>query len=215
MKQIPATGSFESETPSRRQRKKAETRERIGRAAMALISRRGLAGTSIEEITEAADVGKGTFFNYFPTKEHVFLVLVEIQRGKLRQALAEAERGRRRIRQILHELLLALAEEPGSSHDLAAALVSAVLGSDTVRKLAAAGMAEGRRLLATILLLGQERGEVSADRDPVIMSLALQEALFGALVMWAIDPREKLQARLEAGFEAYWRGIARPKGRSK
>ena len=194
---------------------KVETRERIGRAALELISRRGLARTSVEEITEAADVGKGTFFNYFPGKEHVFVVLVEIQHTKLREALAEAERGRRRIRLVLHELFLALAEEPGSSQGLTAALVSAILGSEKVRELAAAGMSEGRRLLAQVLSLGQERGEVRMDRDTVLMALALQEALFGALVVWAIQPEEKLQRRLETSFEAYWRGIAAGKGASK
>ena len=205
----------ESGQPSRRDRKKAETRARIGRAALELISRRGLAGTSVEEITEAADVGKGTFFNYFPSKEYVFLVLVEIQYRKLRQALAEAERGRRSIRLVLHDLFLALAKEPGSSQDLTAALVSAILGSGKVRDLAAAGMSEGRRLLSYIFSLGQERGEVRGDADPRIMSLAFQEALFGTLVVWAIQPEEKLPARLSANFKAYWRGIAAGKGASK
>ena len=205
-------GSFEPSAPSRWERKKAETRERIGRAAMALIARRGLAATSVEEITRAADVAKGTFFNYFPSKEHVFVVFVEAQHAKLRQAVADAERGRRRIRFDLLDQFLALAEEPGSSRDLAAALVSALLGSGTVREIAAVGMAEGRRLLARIFSLGQERGEVRADRDPRLLGLALQEALFGTLVVWVIHPEEKLSARLRANFEAYWRGVAAGEG---
>lgn len=198
--------------PSRWERKKAETRERLGRAALDLISRRGLMETSVEDITEAADVGKGTFFNYFPSKEHVFVVLVEIQHEKLRRALAQAERGRRSMRLLLHDLFLALAAEPGTSQNLASALVSAVLGNNTVREIAAAGMVEGRRLLARILSLGQERGEVRADADAKDVALALQEALFGSLVVWAIRPEGKLQARLETSFESYWRGIEARKG---
>jgi AcrR family transcriptional regulator len=208
-------GTFQLDAPSRWERKKAETRERIGRAAMGLISQRGLAATSVEEITRAADVAKGTFFNYFPSKEHIFVIFVETQHGKLRQAVAEAEQGRRSTYVVLRDLFLALAEEPGSSRDLAAALVSALLGRGTVREIAAEGMAEGRRLLARIFSLGQERGEVRSDADPRIMGLAFQEALFGALVVWAIQPEKKLRTRLSASFEAYWRGIAAGKGASK
>ncbi|HLJ42079.1 MAG TPA: TetR family transcriptional regulator, partial [Candidatus Acidoferrales bacterium] len=52
----------------RRERRRTETRERIFRAALDLFAERGFMETTVEDITEAADVGKGTFFNYFPTK---------------------------------------------------------------------------------------------------------------------------------------------------
>ena len=39
--------------------------------ALGLFAERGFMETTVEDVTEAADVGKGTFFNYFPTKEHV------------------------------------------------------------------------------------------------------------------------------------------------
>ena len=55
----------------RRERHRAEIRERLFRAALRLFAERGFLETTVEDITEAADVGKGTFFNYFPTKEHV------------------------------------------------------------------------------------------------------------------------------------------------
>src|SRR6201997_5697381 len=55
----------------RRKRRSNETRERLFRAALQLFAEKGFAETTVEDITEAADVGKGTFFNYFPTKEHV------------------------------------------------------------------------------------------------------------------------------------------------
>src|SRR5246127_364323 len=55
----------------RRERRRLETRERLYRSALELFGERGFLETTVEDITEAADVGKGTFFNYFPTKEHV------------------------------------------------------------------------------------------------------------------------------------------------
>jgi AcrR family transcriptional regulator len=54
-----------------RERKKRATRIAIRDAAMALFAREGFAGTTIEEIAEAADVSRATVFHYFPTKEEI------------------------------------------------------------------------------------------------------------------------------------------------
>ena len=65
------------EEPSRRERKKEETRHRIFHAAIDLFRERGFERTTIDDITEKADVAKGTFFNYFPRKEAVLGYLSE------------------------------------------------------------------------------------------------------------------------------------------
>jgi AcrR family transcriptional regulator len=56
---------------SRRERKKDETRERIAHEAIRLFRQKGFEATTVDEIAAAADVAKGTFFNYFPRKEEV------------------------------------------------------------------------------------------------------------------------------------------------
>lgn len=62
---------------TRRERKKEETKERILTAAFELFRKKGVEATTVEEISEKADVAKGTFFNYFPRKEAVFSYLSE------------------------------------------------------------------------------------------------------------------------------------------
>jgi len=57
------------QTLSRRERKKLETRQALFDAALNLFREKGYDETTIEEITGRADVAKGTFFNYFPSKE--------------------------------------------------------------------------------------------------------------------------------------------------
>jgi AcrR family transcriptional regulator len=62
---------------TRRERKKEETRRRIFETAIALFREKGFEQTTVDEITEKADVGRGTFFNYFPRKESVLAYLSE------------------------------------------------------------------------------------------------------------------------------------------
>src|SRR5260221_2988928 len=75
--------------PNRRERQSLERRERLFRAAMELFARKGFAETTVEDITNAADLGKGTFFNYFPSKEHILLAFGEMQLAKLKVAFEE------------------------------------------------------------------------------------------------------------------------------
>src|SRR5664279_1515433 len=86
----------------RRQRRAAETRLRLFRCALQLFSERGFSNVTVEDITEAADVGKGTFFNYFETKDHVLGVMAEIQVAHIEDAVPLVDSGRQKIRTVLH-----------------------------------------------------------------------------------------------------------------
>ena len=54
-----------------RERKKQETRTAIHEGAMRLFAERGFAGTTIDQIAEAANVSRATVFSYYPTKEDI------------------------------------------------------------------------------------------------------------------------------------------------
>jgi AcrR family transcriptional regulator len=72
---------------SRRERKKQETRQRLLESALALFRENGYDETTVEDITERTDVAKGTFFNYFPSKEALLSELTVWQFSQLRDAL--------------------------------------------------------------------------------------------------------------------------------
>src|SRR5664279_4922197 len=67
----------EPDTISRRDRKKAETRARIIEEATTLFRLHGYQATTIEDITEAADVAPRTFYSYFDAKVDVALAQFE------------------------------------------------------------------------------------------------------------------------------------------
>ena len=56
---------------TRRERRKLEVRSRILEAAKALFTEQGFGDTKVSEICERADVAHKTFFNHFPSKQHL------------------------------------------------------------------------------------------------------------------------------------------------
>ena len=192
----------------RRERRRRETRERLFRAALRLFAERGFTATTVEDITEAADVGKGTFFNYFSAKEHVLDMMGEIQRGKVEQAAAAARTGDESVRKVLTRLSCALAEEPGRSPALFRSLAIAVQSSEGARSILAKNLELGRKSLAELMVIGQHRGEVRRDRDPGELARIFQQSFFGALMLWSIHPPSKLADRLGNAMEVFWSGIS-------
>ena len=71
-----------------RQLAAAETRKALVEAAKKIICDKGLANTSIEEITEASGVSKGTFYTYFKRKEDI---VFELSKGIFDEILANAK----------------------------------------------------------------------------------------------------------------------------
>src|SRR4029450_5832410 len=67
-----------------RERKRVASRARILGEAIALFSERGIESVTVDEIAAAADVGKGTVYNYFKAKEDIIVAfLLELDREAL------------------------------------------------------------------------------------------------------------------------------------
>ncbi|MGW5382305.1 TetR family transcriptional regulator [Nocardia sp. NPDC003963] len=77
------------ETTGLRDRKRAETRAAIIRAATDLFLDRGFTATSATDIANSAGVSRRTFFHYFPAKEDVLFHHLE---GHIRAALDALDR---------------------------------------------------------------------------------------------------------------------------
>lgn len=192
----------------RRQRRAAETRLRLFRSALKLFAERGFRNVTVEEITEAVDVGKGTFFNYFESKDHILGVMAEIQLGKVSEALALASSEKQTIHAVLHHLFMRLAEEPGKSPDLARALISSFLTSEGVRKLVARNMQEGLRVVSEIVAAGQARGEIDPRLKKEKLAIHAQETFMGTILFWSLHEEPALSVWMEDSFRHFWRAIA-------
>ena len=71
--------------PSRGHRKREKTRRRLIEAGLQVLAERG-ESLAVSDVTAAADVANGTFYNYFPDRE----ALLDALAGQLLLSLAEA-----------------------------------------------------------------------------------------------------------------------------
>lgn len=72
----PAKKEVAPSAVSRGARRREETRARLIEAAYRLIAERGIDAVAINDITEAADVGFGSFYNHFVSKDAVHAAVV-------------------------------------------------------------------------------------------------------------------------------------------
>lgn len=74
-------------------RRKRETREKLQEAAFRLMAERGMDAVAINEITEAADVGFGSFYNHFESKEAIYAAVMDAVFEDFGDALEHLVRG--------------------------------------------------------------------------------------------------------------------------
>jgi AcrR family transcriptional regulator len=188
----PVSRAKAKRSAGRRERHRAEIRERLFRAALRLFAERGYLQTTVEDITEAADVGKGTFFNYFPTKEHVLGTFGAERIAAIESALEEAKRGP--AMPALRRMAVDLAGMWAESPELLRAIYAAHASCAPVRAELHKRLVVGRRLIAEIFALAQKRGEVRRDLSPVELARLTQLILFGVTLAWAMHPDSSLRA---------------------
>lgn len=120
-----------SEQPGMRERKRAETRERIVRAATRLFLERGVARTSVDDIAAGAGIARRTFFLHFPSKEDVLFHYLEGHVRRAAGALADlpAEAGPVQGVRAVMAVLVDLFADPDTGTDELAHLRTELVGA--------------------------------------------------------------------------------------
>ncbi len=172
--------------PTRRERKKEETRRRIFTAAISLFREKGFEQTTVDEITEKADVGRGTFFNYFPRKESVLAFLseerLEVAEENGQVLLAEA----RPVRDKLIEVYAFAASAYTEDREL-----SRYVFNEWMQRAFAPTEEVGCRwekLLLKIIEQGQGNGELRSDVAADRMESVLSSVYMSTLYFWLCCP---------------------------
>ena len=196
-------------TPNRRERGKAERRRRLFDTAMRLYVERGFDAVTVEQITEVADVAKGTFFNYYPTKTHV---LLEYHGRIATEALAAGGRlqggSARGLFGRYLKKMAAIARREGPAFDL---LVRQVLAQP---QLSAADEGTAPSILdlyVRFLRTGIATGELRPDLDLHLTSLVIGDVWTGTILEWVfLGHSFPLQRRLLRKLDLLFDGLCAP-----
>jgi AcrR family transcriptional regulator len=104
--------------PNRFERRREQTRVDLLEAAERVIAQKGYHNTRIADIATEADVGLGTFYLHFKTKNEIFIELIDYGAGHLREELMQAKAGvdspADKLRITINTILDAAAEAPES-----------------------------------------------------------------------------------------------------
>lgn len=186
-------GAASARDPSgRRARRHAETRERLIRSALRLFAERGFVATTVEEITNLADVGKGTFFNYFPSKEHIFAARANGQAEKVGDFVAQARDSTEPMGEWFYRLAVSLSEGFEANPAIFRSILVAVSSNERVRGMLSDALEQARKPLAELMSLGQQRGEIRNDFEAAELALKFQQTFFGTVFLWSLAPSNPL-----------------------
>jgi len=178
---------------SRRERKKERTRGEIYHAAMNLFLRRGFEAVTIEEICDAADVARATFFLHFSAKESL---LVEYGRRMNEELAAMLEEQRGSATSALRASFRMLASAAARHPNVVRMLVREVLIRPPVLSHNDEKTGDLVKLLAAVIRRGQLAGEFRRRVDPVVAALAACAAFFAFIYKWV---RRDTNFDIEAG----------------
>src|ERR1700693_2265123 len=201
-------------SPDRRQRRSSQIRERLFRAALDLFAQHGFADTTVEDITNAADLGKGTFFNYFPSKDHILLTFAEMQLAKLQSIIENRRTTHAPVAQFFRTLAIRLTEEPGRNPSIVRALLLANLSSTAVRESMRTNQARGHQLLTEFVEIGQQRGELRNDLPAGDIAHVFRQTVLGTLLVWSLYGDDSLATRIGTALDVLWQGLSPRDGRA-
>jgi AcrR family transcriptional regulator len=90
---------------NRRQKRSSSTRRRLKEAALGIFSEKSVDAATVEDITDKADLGKGTLYQHFEDKEEIVVTLVEEAVAHLIEHIRDYESVPETLEEMLEHLL--------------------------------------------------------------------------------------------------------------
>lgn len=179
-------------TVERREREKQQRSEAIMEAALEVFAEKGLTNATMNDVAEKAELSKGSIYNYFKSKEHLFFA-IDMRAGKmLKQRFAEADRsektGIRKVLAIGHAYYDFCFDYPNYFRAMAyIGRLDSKVYMEVAKEMMPGGLQSYKdrplAVLADAIRVGQADGSIAKDIDPMEMSIFLWSASNGIIHM--------------------------------
>jgi len=171
---------------------KTNVRERVLAAAFEALHKNGFNATGVQDITDAAKVPKGSFYNHFESKEALGVEVVGLYVAKgaeRRQALVAGPGAPLARLKAYFKSLNQLGPANGFTRGCLLGNFSAELASQSpdIRQALAAALADWTRDIAAVVAEAQQAGEVSRDLPAGTLAAFLLNAWEGAVLRSRVD----------------------------
>ncbi|MAG33891.1 MAG: hypothetical protein CL908_23670 [Deltaproteobacteria bacterium] len=194
--------------PSRRERRRQEIHGRILAAAVELFDTRGVTDTRIDDICEHADLAQKTFFNHFPTKQHLFREIAQTFIGNVcsiveqvrREPGSTSERLARAFRRAAD-----VAQHRGPRHRELVQEVTRISAAESTDPNRHGGLPQAFNAL---IVDGVAAGDVTRVHTPVFLTEMIVSVFQGVVMSWAHDEHYELDRHLEEAARFLSRAIA-------
>lgn len=179
---------MDNQEVSRRERKKDETRQRIVEQAMRLFADRGYESVTMEQIAEAADVAKGTLYNYFPVKEAIVSAYMRVCARQKAPEVARLVAEGSDTRQRLLTLFTGVAQWQGGQRELYRHYIAYRM-TQLLESLRNPELRSGfEQNLQMVIQRGIDDGELRGDLSAAVLCGYLESAYLMVMLNWlALD----------------------------
>jgi AcrR family transcriptional regulator len=194
-------------------------RLQIVAAAAASFARSGYEATSMEAVAQAANVSKGSLYDYFESKEDLFYAVFEW----FQQTLMLASKDQSTRQRTARERVLGFADaavagfcEHIELYPVTLEVWAAAAKTGTRRRFATAMRklyAAYRREVTALLEDAQRRGEIKGEADPKVLASMLIGAIDGLLLQYWLGPRFDPRKWVREFIVALFDGIGAPASR--
>ena len=168
------------------------SRDHLITSALETLHRQGFNGSAVQDITDAAGLPKGSFYNYFESKEALALEVID-RYGKEQRALAgvlsdESISPVERLRRYFASLAANLAEQNYERGCLIGNFSTELADqSRLVRDRLSSNFAAWSRAIEICIRDGQKAGEISRDIDPGALADFLLNSFEGAILRMKVE----------------------------
>lgn len=180
---------MDSQPESRMARKREETRNKIIDTAVMLFNQQGINATTMEQISDTADIARGTLYNYFPSKDVVINAYIqrtfsERNDDRIQQFRALTDT-RSRLTLLLTLLLEGVQRQKAIFETFMVFRMKQVISFQPPAEGEKSGLSQ---LIHEIVLLGRQSHELRSDLPEIILEDMVEFILIEAIKPFYLEP---------------------------